>query len=206
MEEKINPTEEEISEAMRVVGVPPLYWEADSRKIIPRLWAQTRDFFESGRGLYIFGTVGTGKTYLCSAIIREHFRRSGTGYLSPLFRIHMISIPDLLLKIKSTFQDKPVSGDSEESLIDRYSGTAEKWGYPIDILFLDDLGIEKPTEWAQQILYQIIDKRYSNLKKTVFTSNLSLDALSERLGDRIPSRIAEMCSIIKLEGKDKRLS
>jgi integrase len=56
-------------------------------------------------------------------------------------------------------------------------------------LYLDDLGTEKPTDWALQTLYLIIDRRYPEMMQTIISSNLNLDELSSRLGDRIASRI-----------------
>jgi len=50
---------------------------------------------------------------------------------------------------------------------------------------------EKTTEWALQTLFVIIDRRYRNMVKTIITSNLSLNEISEKIGDRIASRSEE---------------
>ena len=73
------------------------------------------------------------------------------------------------------------------------------------LLILDDLGAEKTTDWALQSLYIIINKRLSEELQTIITSNLSLDELRDKIGDRIASRIAGMCKIVKLTGRDRRL-
>ena len=54
-------------------------------------------------------------------------------------------------------------------------------------------------------MYRLINYRYENMLRTFFASNLSLQELAERSGDRIASRIAEMCDIIEIGGEDKRL-
>ena len=56
-----------------------------------------------------------------------------------------------------------------------------------------------------ETLHRIVDKRYREVLPTIVTSNSSLDELADRVGDRIPSRLAETCDIIKLEGGDRRL-
>ena len=117
-------------------------------------------------------------------------------YSYPLF----ITVPELLLMIRNTFNRKTQHGENiptESDIIERYSD--------IDILYLDDLGTEKPSDWAIQVLYLLIDRRYSEMKRTIISSNLSLNEISDRLDDRISSRIAGMCEIIKMTGKDRRI-
>ena len=154
-------------------------------------------------GAYIWGPCGTGKTHLISAIMRdvafngaiyEDNRRElclagETDY--PL----LTSIQEVLLDVRRTYTKG--SGVDESTVIDRITEP--------EVLFLDDIGTEKPTDWALQTIFTIIDRRYRDKKRTFFTSNISLGELSERLGDRIASRIAGMCSVIKLTGKDRRL-
>ncbi len=181
---------------MKELGVPKRFMDANINEF--------SGLEENESGLYIVGPCGTGKTHYLSALMREkilstHGNRSYhlTYYYNrpessdyPRF----ISIPDLLLKIRSTFSD---DSTTEEEIIERYSN--------IGILMLDDIGSEKPTEWVLQTLYLIIDHRYRELKETYITSNLSLDQLAARLSDRIASRIAGMCKVLKLDGKDRRI-
>jgi DNA replication protein DnaC len=107
----------------------------------------------------------------------------------------MISVPDLLLEIRECFSGR--TGDSESSLIEKYTGRK--------CLILDDLGPEKSSEWSIQTLYSIIDRRYRDVRQTLVTSNLTLDEIAEKVGDRIASRIAGMCEVVEIKGKDRRL-
>jgi len=107
----------------------------------------------------------------------------------------MISVPDLLLEIRECFSGR--TGDSESSLIEKYTGRK--------CLILDDLGPEKSSEWSIQTLYSIIDRRYRDVRQTLITSNLTLDEIAEKVGDRIASRIAGMCEVVEIKGKDRRL-
>ena len=74
------------------------------------------------------------------------------------------------------------------------------------LLIIDDLGAENITDWSYEMLYQIINYRYSNLLPTIFISNLSDLELEKKLDKRIVSRIYEMCKKgIRLTGKDYRI-
>ena len=73
------------------------------------------------------------------------------------------------------------------------------------ILFLDDIGAEKPSDWVMETFYLIINKRYNEKLPIVFTSNLSIEQLAQTISDRIASRVVETCDIYELVGKDRRL-
>jgi DNA replication protein DnaC len=75
-----------------------------------------------------------------------------------------------------------------------------------DYVFIDDIGSEKTSEFVIEFLYILINKRYENMKRTVFATNLSINDFQERYGDRIMSRIAEMCILVEITGGDKRLN
>ena len=70
---------------------------------------------------------------------------------------------------------------------------------------MDDMGAEKTTDWSMSTLYVLIDKRYSEMMPTIITSNLTVAEVADKVGDRIASRIAGMCKVIELKGKDRRL-
>jgi len=135
-------------------------------------------------GLYIHGPVGSGKTLYAAALTAyaaEHsFVVKDEGWKTFSF----IPVSQLLFDIKSTFgHDRDLD---ESSIVDEYS--------ECDWLVLDDLGAERASEWTFQTLYLIINRRYESLRTTLFTSNLSLTSLSQKLqDDRIVSRIMSMC-------------
>jgi DNA replication protein DnaC len=86
---------------------------------------------------------------------------------------------------------------SESQLIKNYAKV--KW------LYVDDLGVEKASEWAIQTLYMILNDRYNDMLPTFFSSNLHLSDLASHLSQRTVSRIKEMCKVIQLNGKDRRV-
>jgi len=179
----------------------PLLYNLEAKKFVKGKW----EMKASKRPKRYYYITSTGKTHLLAAIMRNKIistecriieDETFTVYENPQIEEYpyFISIPDLLLRIRASFKD---DSTTEEEIIDRFSS--------VGILMLDDIGSEKPTEWVLQTLYLIIDHRYREMKETYITSNLSLDELSNRLSDRIASRIAGMCKIMKLKGKDKRI-
>ena len=72
-------------------------------------------------------------------------------------------------------------------------------------LAIDDIGAEKLTEFVRQITYYILNEREQRELPTLITSNFSLMEIDEMIDSRISSRIAGMCEVIKLSGKDRRL-
>lgn len=151
---------------------------------------------EDNRSLFIAGSFGSGKTHYAVSAMKNYINcLPNTCFVSPFNKLPLfITIPELLLKIRSTFSLERC----EEEIVDKYSNTP--------LLILDDLGAEKTTEFSLQTLYIILNRRYNEQLQTIITSNLTLDEVKDRLGDRIASRIAGMCSVLHMKGHDKRLT
>ncbi len=191
-----------IAGIMHECGVSKRFLLAEKADINPKIWNQIQAFM-SGESLFIHGSPGVGKTHIASALVREKILReqerilrheTETGMYFPIYP-RMISVPDLLLEIRETFNGR--TGEGEAGLIERSAKRRS--------LILDDLGVEKTSEWSMQTLYSIIDRRYRDMRQTLITSNLTLDEIAEKVGDRIASRIAGMCKVVEIKGKDRRL-
>lgn len=139
---------------------------------------------------FLHGKARTGKTIQVSWMILEWNR---TQFMNRgRCDFEFISVIRLLEDLRDSFNDM----EKKTNLIYKYKNTA--------LLVLDDFGAEKTTDWAFQMLYDIIDHRYNHEMTTFYTSNLSLNGLSEKLNDdRIPSRIAQDCKGNIIEFKNK---
>lgn len=154
-----------------------------------------RNFEENmnqGKGLFLTGPVGSGKTHLAVAIADYIARILKNKVRQNLRSIIFISAVDLLSEIKYSYE----SNDTEPT-IKRYENCG--------LLILDDLGIEKSTEWTHELFYKIIDTRYKDMKPIIITTNLTDNEIKKKLSERIASRIYEICKGVKLTSKDYRV-
>lgn len=161
---------------------------------------------ETRRGIYLHGSVGTGKTYIVYALKNaweKPTERTRTNQMEGKEEKYMHTrrsmlwnTTELLRSIRQDF-DRPY-GEKEraEEKIMEHQG----------LLFLDDVGAEKMSEWVSETFYLIINHRYNRMLPTIFTSNLPIAELAERIGDRTVSRIVEMSDVVELIGKDRRIT
>lgn len=155
---------------------------------------------EGYSGGYFYGEVGTGKTFL-AAIIAQEFLKAGK---SVLFE----KVADLLTEFHAVYRGE---GGSEDSLLSEL--------YNVDLLILDDFGIEKATQFVGATLCKILDAHYNREGiATIITSNYSLKQIAARLnnptdmqtgdiclnGSRIADRCKEICKPILFKGESRR--
>lgn len=138
------------------------------------------------RGLLLKGIIGSGKTHIATAILSEVIKKGYSGLY--------YNVPELLNALRDTY-----SRDAEEAearIIDKAAD--------VELLVLDDLGAESTSGWVRDRLYLIINRRYENLKATIVTTNLDEGELRQQVGERIVSRINEMCHTLEFPGEDYR--
>ena len=153
-----------------------------------------REYFAQGKGLYLEGPCGTGKTHLAIAIALAIIN---TGV--PV--ICKTSI-DILGDIKRCYERN--SEVTEEEVLEAYK--------TVDLLIIDDLGKEQVTEWSVPVLYSILNERYEALLPTIITTNYNTTALAEKLsakGDAetataIISRFVESSKRVTMSWADYR--
>ncbi len=159
-----------------------------------------------GKGILFVGTMGTGKTHLAVGVLRRLVREKGVRGLFCDYR-------ELLKSIQNSYN--PQVATTELELL--------KPIFSAEVLVLDDLGAQKPNEWVWDTVALILNTRYNDKQSTIITTNYPdqptasgslTDAeraareptLGDRIGDRILSRLAEMCIPVKMSGKDLRQS
>jgi DNA replication protein DnaC len=140
---------------------------------------------DAGRGLWLFGDVGTGKTTL-AMLASQAALNAGRSVV-----IH--SLPRLLNLIRDAIE-------SEAGMV----GFLERLT-AVDLLHVDDLGAENTTDWVLEQLYSIINTRYEDERAMIVTTNLAPEKLTEQLGERTVSRLIAICGEPwPLFGADKR--
>ncbi len=139
-----------------------------------------------GRGLWLYGTVGTGKTTL-AMLVSKAALDAGRG-------VAIYSLPRLLAEIRTTYDDD--SDRTYTALLDRLA--------EVDLLHIDDVGTEKTSDWVLEQLYSIINARYEEERSVLITTNLERDALADQIHERTVSRLEEMCEVLPLYGADAR--
>jgi DNA replication protein DnaC len=148
----------------------------------------------SNAGLFLEGQPGVGKTHLAVAVLKHVIERTGARGL-------FYDTRELLRMIRNTY-DASIRTTELEVL--RPVMTA-------DLLVLDDLGAEKTSEWVEETMNLIVNTRYSERRLTIFTSNFpdipddtDPQSLLFRIGDRMRSRLHEMCDFVIMDAADYR--
>ena len=145
---------------------------------------QFADFKKESKGLLLYGTVGTGKTYYAACIAN---RLIDNGY-----RVLMTNFARLTNTIQGKFEDKQEYIDD----LNRYS-----------LLIIDDLGAERKSEYMQEMVFNIIDSRYRSGLPFIITTNLTADEIKkpQDIGySRIYDRILERCFPVEVTGASRR--
>ncbi len=152
-------------------------------------------------GLLVIGKIGVGKTHLAVGIIKELLSK-GIGCLFCDYR-------DLLKQIQNSYNDSVKTTELE----------VLRPVFETEVLVLDELGAVKPTEWVWDTVSLILNTRYNDNRTTIITTNFDNkpagalagpraaareETLGDRIGERMRSRLNEMCRIIKMDGEDFR--
>jgi DNA replication protein DnaC len=166
-------------------NIPPRYENA----VFSDVPAEIKEAYKniSEKGIYIHGSVGTGKTHIAYALLKQARDERKSALLW--------NTTELMRDIRRDLDRDSFEKTHNDGFLMDFKG----------ILFLDDIGSEKMTDWVAETFYLIINRRYNFILPTVFTSNFSIAELADRIGDRTVSRIVEMCKVIPLNGHDRRL-
>ena len=136
--------------------------------------------------LFLWGKCGPGKTHAGVCLLRDYVTKN-------LVPGRLVIVPELLDELRSASREHKAEG-----IVNEISG--------LGALLLDELAVERPTAFAQERLYMIIDRWWRREKKgLIITSNRDLDWISENVDDRISSRISGMCQVVEIKGPDCRI-
>jgi DNA replication protein DnaC len=143
-----------------------------------------------GRGLWLMGDTGTGKTTLAMLVSKSALEAGRS--------VAIYSLPKLLARIRRTYDSEP-GQDNFLQFFERLTS--------VDLLHIDDLGAEKSSDWVLEQLYALVNERYEAQRSIVVTTNLDEASLEEQIGSRTVSRLVEICGDpLPLFGEDQRIA
>lgn len=171
---------------------------------------RARRFVESypletgGTGLLLTGSIGVGKTHLAVGILQALVVERGAVGLFYDYR-------DLLKQVQNSYN--PQVRETELEVL--------RPVFEAEVLVLDELGAAKPTDWVWDTVAHILNTRYNDRRTTIITTNYANlpplgavggdaatmvreETLGDRIGERMRSRLQEMCVVMEMKGEDFR--
>lgn len=132
-----------------------------------------QDRIDAGTSVILTGRPGTGKTHLACALLFEAKKKGYSAFF--------INIRKLFRAVRDTWREG--AAESESQVIDRY--------VDLDLLVIDEVGVQAKSENEQCILYDILNGRYENAKPTIILSNETLPEIKQIIGERAYDRLRE---------------
>lgn len=134
------------------------------------------------RGALLIGGVGVGKSYALHALANHYGDKA---------RVH--NFVELVHALRSS-----TGTERYDELVAKITRT--------EIIMLDDIGAELTREWTAELVYMLINRIYERGLILYCATNLDINALRERYGDRTFSRLVALCRFVQLNGADRRVA
>jgi DNA replication protein DnaC len=175
-----------------------------SAHVMAKKFVQGYPLETNGNGLLLTGSIGVGKTHLAVGILQALIAERGAKGLFFDYR-------DLLKQVQNSY-NRSVNATELEVL---------RPVFDAEVLVLDELGASKPTDWVWDTVAHILNTRYNDRKTTIITTNYANvapgsgeltgaraaareETLGDRIGERMRSRLQEMCVVVEMNGQDFR--
>jgi len=158
-----------------------------------------------GRGLLLTGSIGVGKTHLAVGVLHSLIVEKGVEGLFCDYR-------ELLKEIQHSWNAQVATTEME----------ILRPVFDAEVLVLDELGAARPTDWVWDMVALVLNTRYNDKRTTLITTNYAdlppagagegkaqsraarEETLGDRIGERMRSRLAEMCVAVEMRGEDFR--
>jgi DNA replication protein DnaC len=153
--------------------------------------AVARDFAEQfadnhkhGRGLIFSGLPGTGKSHLAAAILQTMLKRD----------VCYVTCLDMIREVRGAWRKD--SDRSELEVLGTLGG--------IDLLVIDEVGVQYGTEGEQTIIFDVLDRRYRDVLPTVILTNQDKAGFKAFIGERTFDRLTETCRWVPFDWSSYR--
>lgn len=163
-------------------------WSAGDDDAKARAWSAATGFVEAfsenyqvGRCMMLLGQVGTGKTHLATGVLQQVIRYFGNQGVTGLY----VTAGGIIRSVKETF------GSQTKTESQVYADMIRP-----HLLVIDEVGLQSGTEFERQVLFEVINGRYEQLKPTVVVSNLSITDLKLSMGDRAVDRLRDRGGLV----------
>lgn len=165
-------------------------WKAGNDDAKAKAWNIATGYVEAfsenfgvGRSMMLLGQVGCGKTHLATAMLQQVIRYFGAQGLKGRYT----TAGNIIRSVKETFGNR----DRTESQV--YADLVEP-----HLLVIDEVGVQHGTDFERNLLFEVINGRYEQVKPTVVVSNLGMSELRQCLGDRAVDRLRDRGGLVVL--------
>jgi DNA replication protein DnaC len=185
------------NEQLLAAGIPPRFqqatldnWVAGDEPGKAKAWNVATGYVEAfsenfgiGRCAMLLGKVGTGKTHLAAAMLQQAIRYFGTQGVTGRYT----TAGGIIRSIKDTFGTQ---GKTESQV---YASLIAP-----HLLVIDEVGVQNGTDFERNVLFEVINGRYEQVRPTIVVSNLGILELRECLGDRAVDRLRDRGGLVEL--------
>jgi len=183
---------------LHTVSLKQIDKKNESADYLRALSEVSMNVMEPDHGLFLYGAVGTGKTYLASCIANYYARKGHS--------VVFVQTPSWISKVKTMLND-PDGFDREMEMMKH-----------AEVVVFDDFGAESVTPWVRdELLFTILNERMENERLTYFTSNEDFDSLKkhfalssageeEMKAVRLMERVKKLSKALEIRGKNRRFA
>lgn len=140
------------------------------------------DAMRSGGSLVLSGAPGTGKSHLASSVMLRVMEDGRT--------VQYVTCMDMIRMVRGTWRK-----DSERTEDD----VLRELGETLDLLVIDEIGVQYGTEGEQTVVFDVLDRRYREMRPTILISNAGREQFKAYVGDRVYDRLREVAKWVPFD-------
>lgn len=159
--------------------------QAKALEIAKRYADNFEDNAKRGSGLIFSGMPGTGKSHLAAAVMQAIMPSNQALYMTCM---------GMIRAVRGTWRRE--SETSESEMLSRFGS--------VHLLVLDEVGVQYGTDGEQTIIFEVMDRRYRDMKPTILLTNQNAKGFSEFVGERVYDRLREVSTWVTFDWASHR--